>query len=131
LTNPLTFTTLNLMTNDIIIKRLKIIQDLTEELNVLREQYQDALENDPQYQEIQQKTTEFKDETKEEKEKVLSNSTYSNIADSMKEKKKEINEIKEVLAHELVDYYRENGTLEFTDHNGNVKKIKFSARLVS
>lgn len=123
------------MDNSTIIKRLQIINDLSQELNVLKEQYEDALENDPQYQKIQEQVEKLKAEQKEQKEqvteKVLEKSSYKALKDEMKEKKEEIGNHKEILSQELVDYYKETGTLEVEDLNGNVKKMKFSVKLIN
>ena len=40
-------------------------------------------------------------------------------------------ENKEILSQELVDYYKESGSLEIEDADGNVKRMKFSVTLVS
>ena len=58
----------------------------------------------------------------------MNNSSYKGLADQLKEKRQELKENKEVLTQELLDYYRESGSLEIEDAEGNVKKIKFSAR---
>lgn len=119
------------MDNSVILKRLKIIQDLTEELNVLKEQYTDALDNDVEYQEMQEKTKQIRDEAKIEKDKIVSRPTYKGLSDQVKEKRSEIKEHREILAQELADYYKETGVLEIVDNKGNTKKIKFSATLIS
>lgn len=123
------------MDSNAIIKRLTIIKDLNEELNVLKEQYDDAVHNDPQYQRMQEEVEELKAKAKEKtdevKTKVLEKTTYKNIKEDIKEKKEEINNHKEILSHELVEYYKETGSLEIEDANGNLKKMKFSVKLVS
>ena len=122
------------MNIDMINKRLEIIQELQNELNKLRTHYEETLENDPQFQKIQQEEEDVKKESsasKEKKEKVLSTPSYKAIADQIKEKRTEMKEHKEALSQELVDYYRENGTLEIEDPEGNVKRMKFSVKLVN
>lgn len=119
------------MSKEMILKRLKIIQDLMEDLNKLKEVYEEALENDPLYQEVQEETSKVKEETKVKKEKVVNNPSYKAISEQIKEKREELKEVREILSQELIDYYRENGTLEIEDADGNVKKMRFSVRLVS
>ena len=122
------------MHDETIKKRLKIIQDLQEELNKLQEQYQDALESDSQYVESQERLEELKEEAKEKREvikqKVTQNSSYSALKNEINEKKMEIKENKEVLSQELVTYFKETGIVEIEDTEGNLKKMKFSVRLV-
>ena len=119
------------MSNATIAKRLKIIEDLTDELNVLKDMYESALENDPAFQEVQEVEEKAKSEIKQKKSLVTSNSEYIRLAEQVKEKRSEIAEAKDALSQELADFYREKGTLEIEDQNGNIKKIKFSARLTN
>jgi DNA repair ATPase RecN len=119
------------MSNSMIAKRLKIIEELTDELNVLKEMYESALENDPAFQEVQEIEEKAKTEIKQKKSLVTSNTEYIRLAEQVKEKRTEIAEAKDALAQELADFYREQGTLEIEDHNGNIKKIKFSAKLTN
>lgn len=122
------------MSTDLITKRLEILKELQIELNSLRTHYEETLENDPQFQRIQEEQEKVKKEAtqaKEKQEKVASTPSYKAIADQIKEKKTEIKEHQEALSQELVDYYRENGTLEIEDNEGNVKRMKFSVKLVN
>lgn len=119
----------------IINKRLQIIKDLSDELKILKEQYDDALENDPQYQQMQEKVEKLKAEAKDEKDqvtqKVLNKSTFQNMREDIKDKQEEIKTTREVLSQELVEYYKDTGKMEIEDPDGNLKKMKFSVKLVS
>lgn len=119
------------MSNASIAKRLKIIEDLMDELNVLKDMYESALENDPAYQEVQEVEEKTKGEIKQKKSLVMSNTEYIKLAEQMKEKRLEIKDAKDALSQDLADFYREEGILEIEDHNGNIKRIKFSARLTN
>ena len=117
---------------EMIAKRLKIIEDLKDELDVVKTNYDAMLEDDPQYQEFQEKQSKIKDEIKNEKQKILSvNNTYMGLQEQIKEKRREIKENKEALGQELAEYYRESGNLEVVDQYGDVKKMKFSVKLIS
>ena len=118
------------MNKDMILKRLKILSDLEKELNSIKENYEQMLENDKGYQEILEQVKKVKDETKEKQQKIVDNNLYKSVNMQIKEKRQEIKENKEALSQELIDYYRENGTLEIEDEDGNKKTIKFSVRLV-
>lgn len=119
----------------VINKRLQLVKDLGDELRVMKEQYEEALENDPQYQKMQEKVEKLKEEAREEKnqvtDKVLNKSTFQNLRDDMKEKQEEIKTAKEVLSQELVEYYKSTGQMEIEDVDGTVRKMKFSVKLVS
>ncbi len=119
------------MNKNMILKRLQIIDDLLNELAVVRDMYESALENDPAYQEVQEVETKAKAEITQKKSVVLGNSEYIKLAEQLKEKRVQIKEAKEALSQDLADYYRESGELEIEDQNGNIKRIKFSVKLVS
>lgn len=114
-----------------IIKRLKIIDDLSQELNSLKETFEGMLEDDPQYQDFQEEENKIKEERKEKKDKIMANSAYKDVNEQLKEKRQDIKENKEALAQELVEYYKETGSLEFTDQYGETKRLKFSVRLIN
>lgn len=112
-------------------KRLQIISDLQGELNSLSENYKEMLEQDPLYQEVAEKETEVKEEKKASKTRLMTNSTYSAMDEEIKEKRREIRENKEALSVELVELYKQEGVTEITDPEGNVKRLKFSVRLIN
>ena len=112
-------------------KRLKIVADLQAELNGLKEQYNDLLENDSQFQKVQEELATIKADAKEKQDKLLSNGVSKAIVEQMKEKRQEIKENKEILSQELVDYYKESGSMEIEDADGNVKRLKFNVTLVN
>lgn len=119
------------MVSDLITKRLQIVEDLNEEMNVIKEQYEDALENDREYQEVQELEAQLKDDIKEKKAKILAKQDYVRLKERIKEKREEIKENKEALSQDLVDYYKDSGEIEIEDHNGDTKRMKFNVRLVS
>jgi hypothetical protein len=51
------------------------------------------------------------------------------IDNELKDLRKQIKENKEVLAAELVEYYKDTGKTEVTDADGTVKRMIFSVRL--
>ncbi len=119
------------MNQEVIQKRLKILDDLTQELNKLKADLEDALMDDPNYSKMVEEDEETKKSRKEKKEKIMSTAVVKGYQEEIKEKMQEVKENREILAQELVDYYRDNGTLEITDADGNVKHMKFSVKLVS
>lgn len=119
------------MSTEMINKRLQIIEELNAELNILKDQFSDALENDVDYQALVELEAKTKDEVKVKKAHVLEKPSYKKLAELIKEKRTEIKENKEALSLDLVDQYRESGSVEVTDHEGNVKRMKFAVRLVS
>lgn len=116
---------------EMIQKRLKIISDLKDEMTSLKENLQDMLDNDPLYQEMQEKNEEVKEEKKAIKTRMMSNDTYTAVENEIKDKRQEIKENKEALSVELVEHYRKSGSFEIVDEQGNVKRMKFSVRLMN
>jgi capsule polysaccharide export protein KpsE/RkpR len=119
------------MTEEKIVKRMKIISDMQDELNKIKALMEETLENDPKYQEIQAEENKVKEETKVKRDKVMANSTVQNFQDQMKKIREDIKEHRETLAQELADYYKESGSLEIEDDEGNTKRIVFSVKLVN
>jgi hypothetical protein len=116
---------------EMIQRRLQIISDLKEELNSLKENYVDILEEDPLYQEVQEKALEVREEKQASKTRLMSNATYYRLTDEIKDKRREIRENREALSQELVELYKKEGKMEIVDPEGNVKRMKFSVRLVN
>ncbi len=116
---------------EMIQKRLKILSDLKDEMTSLKENLEDLLDNDPLYQEMQEKNEEVREEKKAIKNRMMNNDTYTSLENEIKDKRMEIKENKEALSVELVEHYRKNGSFEIIDEAGNVKRMKFSVKLVS
>jgi len=100
-------------------------------LTSLKENYDDIMDEDPLYQETQEKASELREERKASKIRLMTNSTYHALSEELKEKRREIKENREALSQELVEFYKKEGRMEVTDADGNVKKMKFSVRLVN
>jgi len=114
----------------VIQKRLKILDDITAELTRLKGDLEDALMDNPEYGKMLESDEENKKSRKEKKDRIMSTALVKGYQEEIKEKMQELKENRELLAQELVDYYRESGTLEITDADGNVKHMKFSVKLV-
>jgi prefoldin subunit 5 len=119
------------MTPDMIEKRLKIIEDLSIELKSIKTHFDEMLENDASFQKTKEELDKVKEDAKGKREKILANSMVKSVMEQLKEKRQEIKENKEALSQELIEYYRESGSMEILDADGNVKRLKFSVKLVS
>jgi len=122
------------MSIEMIQRRIKIISDLQVDMNKVKGNYDEALENNPMYQEAQQQEEDMKkvkEEAKIKVEKVKENPTLKGMMDQMKELKEEIKSNREALSQELADYYKDSGSMEIVDEDGNTKHIKFSAKLTN
>lgn len=119
------------MQDESILKRLKIINDLKEEIGKVKALYDESLEDDNSLQEAEEQAEKIKNELKERKLKVFAKPEVQEMNFKLKELKDELKENNEILAQELADYYKESGSLQITDEEGNQKRIKFSAKLIS
>ena len=119
------------MSVEIVKKRLKIISDLEGEINKIRNVFQESLEDNSDYQKVQEEEQKFKEQTKERKQRVKSMPNIMAIDTELKDLRKQLKENKEILAIELADYYRDSGSLEIVDVDGGKKRIVFSVKLIS
>ena len=110
---------------------MKIIDDLKEELNKINALYKESLDEDPVYQEVQEKEQEYRESKKERTTQVMEKPVIKEFKDQCGELRKEIKENKEVLGQELAEYFRETGSTEIEDADGNIKRMVFSVRLVN
>ena len=106
---------------DACIKRGLAIDDFAPRLSFFFNSHSDLFEE----------VAKFRENSKDKKVQVTSNQTMKAMADQMKELKTEITENKDILGQELADYYKESGSMEITDEDGNVKRIVFSVKLIN
>lgn len=119
------------MNQDLITNRLKIIQDMSDELKKIKNSIQDALDSNEDYLAIQEASNQHRVAVKQKRDRIAEDPLIKELEMQLKEKRKEIKEIKEVLSQELADYYRQEGTMQIEDHNGDIKKLKFNVSLIS
>ena len=94
---------------DQIVRRIKIIEDLAEELNKIKALYEESLDNDDTFQEIEEHAKALRDESKEKKQQVLDKPEIKEFMQQIKEIRQDMKENSEVLSQELADYYKESG----------------------
>jgi hypothetical protein len=119
------------MTTEAITRRLQTINDLKDEIGKIKALYEEKLDEDDRYQEMQEENKKLKEQIKDKKVRVMAKEEYKDYEEQIKDLRREVREHRAVLAQELADYYRESGRLEIEDPEGNTKKIKFSVTLVS
>ena len=116
---------------EMIQKRLRIIEDLQEEMRKLRQDSQEILEDDPDYAQFKEQTDLIKEQVKEKKAQVMDSSVYAETQIKLKELRADIKDQKEALSQELIDLYKEEGITRIEGPDGEVKKLKFDVKLVS
>lgn len=118
------------MSTEKIKNRLKILDDIKRETKKLRAIYKETLEEKDSYQEIQEEKKKIRQQQQEQKLKLKNDPQISDYELQLKELREDMKENKEILAQELVEYYRETGKMEIVDDEGNTKRIVFSAKLI-
>lgn len=111
--------------------RLRIINDIKEEIKKLKEVYTESLEQDQSYMELQEEKKRVREQNRTHKLRIQNNPTYSEYELQLKELRQDVRENREILAQELADYYKESGKMEIVDDEGKTKKIVFSVKLVN
>ncbi len=120
-----------LMSTEKITNRLRIIVDIKEDIKKVKAEYDENLEEDDNYLSMQEENKKAREELKIHKMKMSTRPVIREYEEHLKELRLDLKENKEILARELIDYYRETGKLEIVDKKGNTKKIKFSVQLVN
>jgi len=118
------------MSTERIQNRIKILEDIKKEAKKLKAVYKETLEEKPSYQEIQEEKKKMREQQQDLKLKVMKDPQLSDYDLQLKELAQDLKENQEILSQELVDYYKDTGSLELTDEEGNRKKIVFSAKLI-
>lgn len=118
------------MSTEKINNRLKILDDIKQETKKLRAIYKETLEEKPSYQEIQEEKKKIRQQQQEQKLKFKNDPQIEEYELQLKELQEDMKENKEILAQELADYYKDTGSMEIIDDEGNTKRIIFSAKLV-
>jgi predicted ATP-dependent endonuclease of OLD family len=118
------------MTVEMINKRLKIIEDLQEELRRIKALYAESLDESDEFQEIEEEAKKFRQESKEKKERVLEKPEIKEFKEQIQDTQRDIKDQREVLSMELAEHYKESGSIEITDSDGNKKRMVFNVKLI-
>lgn len=122
------------MSLETIKKRIKIIQDMAAEVRKATNAYKDNINDLPAVQELQKREESLKEEIqalREKAEAAKSSGTVKAMVDELKELKDDLKANKDALAQELVEYYKETGSMSVTDTDGTVYHIVFAAKLTN
>lgn len=117
------------MSVETIKKRIGIIHDLQNELKNLKETSTELMRDLLDVQEVENRYLSAKEEYDAKMQVVKEKPQVANALSEMKEIKEQIKENKEFVSQELVDYYKETGSMEITDTDGTVYRVTFAAKL--
>jgi hypothetical protein len=119
------------MSQEIITRRLTVIKELEDEKKKISQALQDMLDKDEDYIDLKEKANAHRETVKMSKGRIDEKSYIKDFQAQLKDKAKEIKEIKEILSQELADYYRNEGTMQIEDQEGNIKRLKFNVSLIN
>jgi len=96
-----------------------------------REMLKAELENDDRYREAVEKVDEVSKEKKRIKAEIEATGSNKQLVETIKENGEELATLKEILSAELAQVYVEKKSDEITDADGDIRKFKISAQLMS
>ena len=119
------------MSNADIEKRLEMLKKSEEEYKTQKEMLADALAQDQELDNLDEKMKDAKRRALAHKEALLNEPELRKLQEKMKEVAMEIKETKKLLADELIAYFMKNNSLEYIDSSGMKRRISVSAKFVS
>jgi hypothetical protein len=111
-------------------QRLAEIEDEKEKVTTLKDMLKNALENDIPYQEAAAEQKDWSTKAKQAKEAAYAAANGDEVQEQISEINEKIKSLQELLSYELVQYYQEYKTNEFTDLEGNTRRFKVGATMV-
>lgn len=111
-------------------QRLSEIETEKERVTTLKDMLKNALENDIPYQEAAAEQKDWSAKAKQAKEAAFAAANGDEIQEQIAEINEKIKSLQELLSYELVQYYQEFRTNEFTDAEGNTRRFKVGATMV-
>lgn len=111
-------------------KRISLVEKLRHEQQTSKDMLDDALINDDEYRKLQMQVDTLKEDLAAKKSEILARESNEAVVVKHKEIGRDLKEEREVLAEELVEYYRQTQATEIESADGKKMKLKFSARLI-
>lgn len=111
-------------------QRLSEIESEKEKATTLKDMLKNALENDIPYQEAAAEQKDWSTKAKQAKEAAYAAANGDEIQEQISEINEKIKSLQELLSYELVQYYQEYKTNEFTDAEGHTRRFKVGATMV-
>lgn len=118
------------METNSISKRISLIEELKNERQTAKDMIDDALVNNDQYRKIKLELEAIQSDLKAKKVEILAAPENEKVVAKYKEIGQDLKEEREILAEELVEYYRQTQATEIESVDGTKMKLKFSAKLI-
>lgn len=110
-------------------QRIQQLENAQNEIKTLKVTLEDALKEDPRYQEVDMESREVATKKKRIKDEIWNQATYREATQKIKEIKDEMIDINEILSHELLEWRQSNNTDEIVGADGTPRKLKINVRL--
>lgn len=112
-------------------RRISMIRKLEEENKIRKDTLKQALESDRVYVEANQAAKETAGKKKLAKDAIFNQPNNRAILEDIQVDTEEINTLKDILNHELVEWYQQNGgKAEIEDESGELVKFKLLVKLL-
>lgn len=118
------------MANADIEKRLDLLEKAQNEYKTKKDMLDDAVKQDPELIEFEDKMKEARKRYQATKEALLNEPAQRKLVEELKDIAQEIKDTKKLLGDELLAYFMQNNTLEYMDSRGITRRIAVSAKFV-
>jgi hypothetical protein len=109
-------------------KRIELLETAQAEYKTKKNILQDGLTNDEEYMALDDKAKDAKTRFAAHKQALMNEPENRKLTEDLKDLAQEIKDTKQLLGDELVAYFMENNTLEYTDGAGQKRRFSVSAR---
>ncbi|PIU24126.1 hypothetical protein COT12_02715 [Candidatus Berkelbacteria bacterium CG08_land_8_20_14_0_20_39_8] len=112
-------------------KRLAEISREEQELKTAKKNIKEQLENDLEYVEARNEAKKAAQKKKTIKDQIMSLPENQKMTETIKNTQEDLSVLKDILSAELFDYFQKSKKEEIVDAEGNIRKFKFEAKLIS
>lgn len=112
-------------------KRLSEISKEENEVKTAKRAIKDQLENDLEYVQAREEAKKANLKKKAIKDGIMAMPENQKYAETIKNTQQDLNVLKDILSAELFDYFQKSQKEEIVDADGQIRKFKILAKLVS
>jgi len=112
-------------------KRLSEITKEENEVKTAKRAIKDQLENDLEYVQAREEAKKANLKKKSIKDGIMAMPENQKYAETIKNTQQDLNVLKDILSAELFDYFQKSQKEEIVDAEGQIRKFKILAKLVS
>jgi hypothetical protein len=121
---------MHVMDQSAIQRRLELLEKSEGEYKTKKEILQDSLKSDEEMIALDDKAKDAKTRMAAHKAALLNEPDKRKLVADLKDLSQEIKDTKQLLGDELITYFMENNTLEYTDASGMKRRFAVSAKFL-